>query len=192
MQTRSMFIAALVAAGAMTVNAQTPERPQQPPDRPQQQQPTPRPTGDTTQRSTTGTDQVITITGCLKDAKDVPGHTATAGRAGADGDYIITSVKMAQSSAASGMGLGSMYTVQGVSGAELKKHLNHQVEVTGRLSSAAGATGATGAAGTQPRTTPGGTTPGAAGAEARTGASDHTPDFQATSVKMVSATCPAQ
>ena len=83
-----------------------------------------------------------------------------AKRAGVTNDFIVTSVKMAPSSKVSGLALASMYEVEGIKEDELQKHLNHQVEITGRIASAA--------------------TP-----------DDRTPNFQATSLKMVAATCPA-
>jgi hypothetical protein len=134
-------LTALTFAGAITVQAQTPQTPTTPAGQPQTQRPTTtdtqRPTTDS-QRSAT-TDQAITISGCLKSEKDVPGRgTDIAARVGMDDDYILTNVKMAQGSSTSGMGLAAMYEVKGVSDSELKKHLNHQVEVTGRLDSKSG------------------------------------------------------
>jgi len=57
--------------------------------------------------------------------------------------------------------VASTYEIEGISEVELKKHLNHEVELTGRI--------------VQPTAT----------------ATDSTPDFQATALKMISATCPA-
>ena len=62
----------------------------------------------------------------------------------------------------SGIGVSSKYEIEGIAEAELKKHLNHQVELTGQI--------------VQPE----------AGA-----ASNDAPDFRATSMKMLSATCNA-
>lgn len=145
MRSGFLTIAALVSASALTITAQQPQA------------------GDTTQRTTAAAaDQAITITGCLKAEKDVPGlRPNPAERLGITDDYILTDVKMAQSSKVSGLALASKYEVEGIAEAELQKHLNHQVEVTGRI------------AGTPT-------------------ADDRTPNFTATSLKMVSATCPAQ
>lgn len=52
-------------------------------------------------------------------------------RAGVTEDYILTNVKMAPGSAVSGIGLSTMYEIEGIPGADLKKHINHQVELTG-------------------------------------------------------------
>src|SRR5688572_30849320 len=91
MRTRLMMTAALVMTGALTLSAQTPQRPPDPPQRPI----TP-PAGDTTQRATAQADQIVTVTGCLKHEKDVAGLTPNpAERVGVTNDYILTEVKMA-------------------------------------------------------------------------------------------------
>jgi hypothetical protein len=159
--------AGLLIAGALTLNAQTPQTPsptpQQPQPRPTEPQTRPTTPADPTQRAAgQASDQVVTITGCLKQEKDVPGLTPNpAERAGVTEDYILTEVKMAASSKVSGLALSGMYEVEGIDESELKKHLNHQVEVTGKIAGAATA-------------------------------SDKTPNFAATSLKMVAATCPAK
>jgi hypothetical protein len=156
MRTRLMMTAALVLTGALTLSAQAPQRPPDP-----QQRPVTPPAGDTTQRAAAQPAQVVTVTGCLKHEKDVAGLTPNpAERVGVTNDYILTEVKMAPSSKMSGLALANMYEVEGIAEAELQKHLNHQIEVTGQISG----------------------TPTS---------DDRTPNFRATSVKMVSATCPA-
>jgi hypothetical protein len=156
MRTGLLTIAALVGASALTLNAQQTSPPPQPPR-----------TGDTTQRTAAAAaEQTITITGCLKAEKDVPGRSPNAAApAGVTEDYVLTSVKMAPASKVSGIGLVSTYQIEGIAEAELQKHLNHEVEVTGRITQAAMTE-------TKPAT--------------------DVPGFQATSLKMVSATCPAQ
>lgn len=171
MRTRFMMMAALVSASALTANAQTPQTRPQPPQRPAE---TARPTDDA--QRTGQTPQVITVTGCLKAEKDVPGRRPNvAERAGVTEDYVLTSVKMAQSSATSGIGLATMYEIEGIAEAELQKHLNHQVEITGSLSTgnAMGNRGASAAPGSQ------------------ASANADLPQLTATSVKMLAATCPA-
>ena len=139
MRTGLFAIAALVTAGALTINAQEAPAPE----------------------------QTITITGCLKAKKDVPGRRPNvAEQAGVTEDYVLTSVTMASSSKVSGIGVAPMYAIEGIAEAELQKHLNHQVEVTGRINQA----------------------PPEASQNAQ---NDDVPDFQATSIKMVAATCPA-
>ena len=167
MRTRFIAIAALVTAGTLTLSAQSPN-PQAPPSpnpqtsRPTDQQPRP---GDATQRAGAAAGQTITISGCLKAEKDVPGlKPNVAERAGVTEDYILTTVKMSPSSTTSGMGLATMYEIEGIGEDELKKHLNHQVELTGRITDT----------------------------KTATATSDDVPDFQATSLKMVSATCQAK
>ena len=176
MRTSFVTIAALVTASALTINAQQ--------TKPNQQQP-PRP-GDTTQRTTgADADQTITVRGCLKAEKDVPGRRPNvAERAGVTEEYILTSVTMAPGSTTSGIGLAAMYEIEGIAEAELQKHLNHQVEVTGRLTTG----NAMGNRGTAPQTNP--------GAERREGTPQSTtnadlPELHATSLKMVAASCPA-
>lgn len=157
MRTRLMTIAALVGASALTISAQAPQTP--PPPQPQQRPTAP---GDTTQRTAARPDQVITVRGCLNNEKDVAGLKPNpVERAGITEDYVLTMVKMASNSQVSGIGLASKYEVEGISEAELRKHVGHEVELTGSI--------------TQPGTTD----------------TDPTPDFRATAIKMVAATCPA-
>jgi hypothetical protein len=226
-------IGALTLAGAISLSAQTP---QTSPSQPQTDR----------QRPSTGStagEQSVTVTGCVKQEKDVPGRTPNvAERAGIGDDYILTNVKMSSGSSTSGMGLAQMYELKGVSEAELKKHVGHQVEVMGRLSamgsgstamsgtrgtgtsgtgssatgtsgtgtsgtgtSATGTTGTTGStsgttgstsgtAGSTSGTT--GSTSGTSGTTGRTGgqagSNADLPELQATSIKMIAATCPAQ
>jgi hypothetical protein len=153
-----MMTAALVMTGALTLSAQAPQRPPNP-----QAPVTPitPPAVDTTQQDTAQPAQIVTVTGCLKHEKDVAGLTPNpAERVGVTEDYILTEVKMAPSSKVSGLALSNMYEIEGIAEAELQKHLNHQVEVTGQISG----------------------TPTS---------DDRTPNFRATSMKMLAATCPA-
>jgi len=48
-------------------------------------------------------------------------------------DYILTNVKMSSTSKTQAIGLSSMYEIDGIPGAELKKHINHEVELTGTI-----------------------------------------------------------
>ena len=154
-------LTALTIAGAITLNAQTPQAPSPSPQAPPQVQ---QPMRDAARTGTA--DQAITITGCLKAEKDVAGlKPNVAEKAGVTDDYVLTNVKIAAGSAVSGIGVGPMYEVEGISEADLKKHVGHQVELMGSIA----ATAATAA--------------GAAVTDA--------PDFNATSLKMVAATCPA-
>lgn len=216
MRTSFMTIAALVGASALTINAQTPQSKPQPTQQPpQQQQPRPtdptRTTGDMTQRAgQANTPQMVTVTGCLKSEKDVPGRQPNAAeRSGMGENYVLSGVKMATSSTTSGIGLAPMYQIEGIAAAELQKHLNHQVEITGTLTTGnamgdrgASATGTTGSTGKPEGSTgkpmgsagkpmdstgkPMGSTGNQAGAHA------DLPELQATSLKMVAATCAAQ
>ena len=179
MRTRVFSIAALVCAGALSMNAQQPPDQQRPP----QQRPTI--TGDTTARTTQpANNQTVTVTGCLKAEKDVPGRRPATDRAATE-DFVLTSVAMAPSSQTSGLGLTSTLDVKGLAASELQKHVNHQVEITGTLTQGS----MQGNRGTAPAANP--------GAEKREGTPQSTanadiPNIQATSIKMLSATCPAQ
>ena len=157
--TAGLFTAGLVSAGAQTPTP-SPQTPS-----PTAQQPTRTPAPSMTQPATAAT---MTIVGCLKEEKDVAGlKPNVAERAGITEDYILTSVKAAPGSSVSGLALGAMYEIEGIAEAELKKHLNHQVEIQGRIE---------------------------ASDLAPSGDRDRkdVPDFNATSLKMLATTCPAQ
>src|SRR6187402_2683451 len=124
----SITIAALATA-SVTLGAQAPQTTPtpQPPDNPQ-------PTAMQTPNRATAANPSITITGCLKEEKDVPAlKPNVAERAGITEDYILTEVKVSPSSAVSGIGVSAKYEIEGIAEAELKKHLNHQVELTGQI-----------------------------------------------------------
>jgi len=153
--TSAVVLAAGFAAGFTTVSAQTPQPAQTAAEQPAAQRPMTQPAAAAT----------MTIVGCLKDEKDVPGLQANVvERAGITEDYILTNVKAGAGNSVSGLGLGNMYEIEGIAESELKKHLGHQVEITGRLDATDG------------------------------GARDRkdVPDFNATSLKMLAATCPAK
>lgn len=153
--TSAVVLAAGLAAGVTTASAQTPQPAQTAAEQPAAQRPMTQPAAAAT----------MTIVGCLKDEKDVPGLQANvAERAGITEDYILTNVKAGPGNSVSGLGLGDMYEIEGIAESELKKHLGHQVEITGRLDVTDG------------------------------GARDRkdVPDFNATSLKMLAAACPAK
>lgn len=158
-------ISALTVAGAMTLSAQAPQTPQAPAPQtpaPQASQPQVTDTQRPADAQANAVGQAITITGCLKQEKDVAGLTPNpAERVGITEDYVVTDVKMSASSSVSGLGVAAKYEVEGIDNSELKKHVNHQVELTGTIT------------------------------QATATATDSTPDFKATSIKMLAATCPA-
>ncbi|MGE0863329.1 MAG: hypothetical protein AB7P34_05435 [Vicinamibacterales bacterium] len=159
----TLLAAGVIAAGTISLGAQTPT-PQQTPAPQETQAPRPQPP-TTTAAPRASADAVLKLTGCLKEEKDVAGlKPNVVERAGITEDYILTNVKAAADSQVSGLAVGSMYEVEGIAEAELKKHLNHQVEITGNVANAA------------------------AGARNR----DDVPDFRATSLRMLAATCPAK
>lgn len=155
MHTRLMTAALVAFATAASLSAQAPQTPTpaaQPSDRQAQ-------TADV-QRPNAAPSQVITIAGCLKEEKDVPGLKPNiAERVGVGDDYILTGVKMAASSQVSGIALADQYEVEGIAESELKKHLNHQVEITGTITQAAATD------------------------------DDRTADFRGTGLKMIAASC---
>lgn len=153
---KTFMTAALVAmATAATLNAQIPQT--QPPTRPG-----PPPQTTDVQRPAAEGTQMLTIVGCLKEEKDVADLKPNAAeRAGMTEDYILTDAKMAASSTVSGIALASRYEVEGIAESELKKHVNHQVEITGTITQASPTD------------------------------SDKTADFRGTSLKMIAATCTA-
>jgi hypothetical protein len=157
MNRRLMTLAmATVATASVTLGAQAPQTTPTP-QAPDNRQPTITQTPNRAQPANPS----ITISGCLQEEKNVAGlKPNVAERAGVTEDYILTNVKISPSSTVSGIGVSSKYEIEGIAEAELKKHLNHQVEVTGQILQPA-----------EP--------------------SDATPDFRATAIKMLAATCTA-
>jgi hypothetical protein len=114
---------------------------------------------------TQAVDPQLTISGCLKQDKASP----DAGTPATD-SFVLSDVKMGASSPASALGLAPQYEIQGLSDVELQKHINHSVEVTGRISTPAAASSTQQ---TEPLKKP-------------------LPEFVATSIKMLSSTCDAK
>lgn len=147
--TALLVVAGLLTAGLSIATAQAPAQTPQPA----------KPAADT-----------LKIVGCLKAEKDVAGLKPNiVERAGITEDFILTSVNAAPDSKVSALGLGTLYEIEGIAESEIKKHLNHQVEFTGRLST---------------------TETGAAAINAAN--RGDVPDFHATSMRMIAATCPAK
>ena len=124
MNTRIIAVttAAIAVAGAITLGAQIP---QTPPSQPQPAVQTP---------AMAGTAQPITITGCVKPEADVPGlRVNPVEKVGVTEDYILTNVKMSSTSASQGLAVLTMYEIEGIAGSELKKHINHEVELIGTV-----------------------------------------------------------
>ena len=116
-----------------------------------------------------GSEQTVTITGCIQQnsatgATGTGSAGATAGSSAAGGagmsgsnhsrpaNFVLANAKMAQGSSTSGLGTATRFSLIGMSDAELSKHVNHQVEVTGRVTgtSASGMSGGHGGAATEP------------------------------------------
>jgi hypothetical protein len=119
-------ITALAVAGAVTLAAQAPPPPQPPNDR--------RPTITMTPNRAMPANPMMTIAGCLQQPADAKGaRPNVAARDGMTDTYILSNVKMSPSSAVSGIGVSTKYEIQGIAEPELKKHLNHEVELMGQI-----------------------------------------------------------
>ena len=151
-------LGAFAVAASMSLHAQAPQTITTPqPDRP-------RPTITQTPTRATPAHPSMTISGCLTQRDTNKGAALDPkGRTGLPEDYILSNVKMSPSSTVSGIGVSTKYQILGIAEAELRKHLNHQVELIGQI-----------------------VPPGTTGQPA-----DDTPDFQATTLKMISLACGA-
>ena len=168
-----LFVAALAAA-------QGPAQPQNPPAQTPQ---TPQPPGAKAQQPTT------TLVGCLYREDQVPGRKPNvAERAGILEDYILADASTASAQTKPGATPGAtgtagttpasrpMYKVEGPSDEKLKALVGKRVEVTGRI---------------DPEDIRGGA-PGTATKDRGPGPDDiNLPEFEATSIREVSGTCPA-
>jgi len=127
---------------AVAAIAQTPATTQSPP-----QPNRPAPGVSVNQRAETASGPV-TVEGCLKREADVPGRKPNAAeKVGIGEDFILTSTKMIKGSAPGdatrteqplpgvtvtrGSSIEHMYDVKGLSGDQLKSHVNERVEIVG-------------------------------------------------------------
>jgi len=168
----------------------------------------------------------ITVTGCLKAADAMGSATGTSGSttagssstASASDRFMLANATMGAATTAStgtagtstagtastapgtprtgASATGSSYTLNG-DASELRRHLNHQVEIKGRLDSSAGMSSTASRPGTAGGTTAAGTTAtGTTATPATSTGQDAHPSAAKTlrveSVKMIAATCPAQ
>lgn len=147
-------------------------------------QPSTRTPGVTAQQPTT------TVTGCLYREDQIPGRKPNVvERAGVLEDYILAGVSVAGTEArpsgtpgATGTSgtapsTGNMYKVEGPSDEKLKALVGKKVEVTGRI---------------DPEGGPGSTSTGAPRADRGPGPDAiNLPEFEASSIREVSGTCPA-
>jgi hypothetical protein len=136
-------ISAFVACAAVTVlAAQTPTTQPPPPD---------------TQTPSTETSRRVTAVGCLKQQKDIPAPSTNVDeRIGADDDFVLMDARITSAAPATAPTAPSekppsetarttspdgnitvhsktMYKVVGMPEAELREHLNHQVEIQAML-----------------------------------------------------------
>lgn len=144
------------------------------------------------QSSTTPAKPAATLTGCVYQEKDVPGRSPNvAERAGVLEDYILAEVTPGQgapstgapgAAGTSGMSKSTaMYKLELVDDAKLKALVGKRVEVTGRIDAESGDKMPTS---NTPPTTP---TDRAIGRDRI-----DLPEFEVTSIKEVTGTCPAK
>ena len=124
----------------------------------------------------------------------------------ATGGTAASGTRPTDAARAGGAGTAMTYRISGLDKDELTKHLNHQVEIqgtvsgmgnmggSGRTGGTAGTTGTTGTAGTTGTTGTAGTTGATTGGtrSGQTSMSGDTAVINATSVRMISATCTAK
>ena len=164
-------------AAAVTVAAQAPQSPQSPanpaaaPAAPSPAVPQDRPGPAQDRPAASEKANTVTLSGCIQNAP-APASAAAGAAAETKQLFVLASAKPAAGAAGAAVGTSgstaSRYELDG-SSADLTKHLNHQVEITGTLqSSSASPTGAERAA------------PGSAAAA---------PKLKVASIKMVSDKC---
>jgi hypothetical protein len=186
-----VLTAALAAACAIGVQAQTPPAGQQPSPTtqpPSTTQPASPSDRQTSQAATT------TLTGCVYREQDVPGRSPNvAERAGVLEDYILANVETSSSAGSSTSpsstagtagttgtaASGKMYKLEQIPDERLKAMVGKRVEVTGRIDAEAG------------DSKPAGTTGGAAADRSAGPDKVNLPEFEVTSIKEVSGSCPA-
>ena len=97
------------------------------------------PAAQTTPQRAPTTQDLLKLTGCLKMEKDVPGLSVNvAERAGITDDYILTEAKLAKDSPVMGIGVAMMYEIEGITESQLRDHVNHHVEIEGRIGTPGG------------------------------------------------------
>lgn len=107
----------------------------------------------------------ISIVGCLMDEREVPGQKVSAREAkGIAEDYLIVGATMAPGSTVTSLSLKPVYEIEGLDEAAMKPHKGHQVELEGKIHPLF----------------------------EDKHAADDLPDFYATKIKMIAATCPAK
>jgi hypothetical protein len=178
MLSRFVMAGAFAVACAGIATAQTPAGSGQDPQRP---------TPQSESRATSQQGQSTTLFGCVYREQDVPGRTPNvAERAGVMEDYILahtsTSSKESQPGTPGATGTSgtaaAMYKLEHAADEKLRAMVGKRVEVTGRIDAEAGDT-----------KKPAGTT---AQTERSVGPDQvELPEFEVTSIREVSGTCPA-
>jgi len=198
---KHLFAAAVaVSCSGMIVSAQaTSSSPAQPQSQSQTASPTAGTTAGSTAGTTAGAQATTTFTGCVYQEKDVPGRAPNvAERVGILEDYILAEVRPASAAgttAASGASgavgtsgttasgsASAMYKLEFADDEKLKAMVGKRVEVTGRIDAEAGDN--------TPRA--GATTPETSKTDRVIGRDKvDLPEFELTSIREVSGTCPA-
>lgn len=81
-----------------------------------------------------GGSEKMTIIGCLKDERDIPGQKVSGQeRKDNSPDFVIVDAVIAPDSKVQGLTLKPMYELEGKPELAFKKHLNHQVQLEGRI-----------------------------------------------------------
>jgi hypothetical protein len=157
---------------------------QQPPQTP------PNPAPAAQQRADDARGQMVTVTGCLKEEKDVPGVKPNiAERAGVGEDFVLIQAKITKGGSSSATdrpdpsaspsggrttaASGAMFNITGLDDEKLRAHANKQVEVQGQLMDKT-------LTGAQKPSTPGSTTD-----------ADDLKEIRVTSIKQVAGACKA-
>ena len=163
-------------------------------------------TSGSSTRSQSGQQNTITVTGCLQSGGQMSGSTGTTGStsgttgSSASGRFMLTnahtdtsasgttsrpgSTSTGTSTAGSSTAgtSGSTYILEGKTN-ELQPHANHEVQITGRLSSTSSSGSPSGTSST------GSTTSGTSSTGSRTSGSENAQHLMVESVKMISSTC---
>jgi hypothetical protein len=139
------------------------------------------PAAPATASSTNQSDHSVTLSGCLYRERDVPGRTPNvAERAGVLEDYILTDAKIAKAQSSGGesphASTATMYKVENIDDEKLRALVGKRVEVMGKIDAEAGDS-------TRKPTT---STDRSVGPDRI-----NLPEFEATSIKEVTGTCPA-
>jgi len=133
--------------------------------------------------------QVVTVTGCVQNERDVLKIPSVSGKTGMSDEFVLTHSMIRTAAPAmeppatpeptATADAGKIYRMSGDQEASLKPHLNHKVEITGTFKSPADARRELGAVGTS----------GKPPATAIEPTAMNTPEIAINSIRMLSDTC---